>query len=260
MPKVSIMIPSTIGGFTYLARLLPDLAIEAEKSDAEIIVIDNASRDGTSNFLGNYECKMIVNKTNKGFGIAHNQGAKIAQGEYLLLLNNDTIITPGFIKTMLDTFALDSDIGIVGCCIYLMDGVTRIQHAGVCFTDDYVPYELGQPVSDLAPGLVAGDWRIGSVREIPSVTAACMMIKKELYDQLGGFDERYVNGWEDTDLVLRAKELGKKVWYNGQAVIYHKKHGTTSFRFAKENENRALYDSLWLNTGKAKKLIGEQRQ
>src|SRR6266481_3087609 len=97
VPKVSVMIPTTIGGLPYLADLMPGLSQEAKESDAEIIIVDNCSRDGTPNYLSNYWCTMIINKENLGFAKANNQAAKIAQGEYLLLLNNDTIIKSGLI-------------------------------------------------------------------------------------------------------------------------------------------------------------------
>lgn len=255
---ISILIPTTIGGFTHLAGLMPALSVECDKK-AEIIVVDNASHDGTLSYMSNYQSTVIINKINEGFAKAHNKAAKIAQGEYLLLLNNDTVITPGFLDKMLSTFEIDPKIGIVGCLVIKLD-TKQVQHAGVMFTPEYVPYELGLPIADFSPGITRNDDRCSSIREVPSVTGACMMIKKSLFEELGGFDERYVNGWEDTDLVLKAREKGYKVWYNGQAMIYHKHFGSThAGRFAHEVANRKLYDITWVDTGRARKIMGEQR-
>ncbi len=259
MPKISIQIPTTVGGFTYLAALLPALRQEAKEAEAEIIVIDNASRDGTTNYLSNYECTVIINTANLGFAKAHNQAAKIAQGEYLLLLNNDTAVTPGFLKAMLNCFEASEKIGIVGCCIMMLEGEKRVQHAGVMFTQDYVPYELGLPVPSVAPGIPVNDLRVKSIREVPSVTFACVMIKKECWDEVEGLDEEYINGWEDTDFVLKAREKGWKVWYTGEALIKHKKHGTPG-RHNHEAENRQRYDNIWVNSGRAKTIVGDRRE
>jgi GT2 family glycosyltransferase len=259
MPEVSVMIPTTIGGFVYLAALMPQLREEVKVSDAEIIIVDNASRDGTTNYLSNYDCLVKINSSNLGFSKAHNQAARVAQGKYLLLLNNDTQITPGFINKMKQTFDIDPNIGIVGCAIWMLEGEKRVQHAGVMFTDTYVPYELGLPVPSIAPGIPFNDPRVKQTREVPSVTFACVMIKKECWDDVGGLDEEYVNGWEDTDFVLKAKEKGWKVWYSGDATIKHKKHGSAG-RHNFEGQNRARYDSIWVTTGRAKSIIGEGRE
>jgi|WetSurMetagenome_2_1015567.scaffolds.fasta_scaffold145192_2 O-antigen biosynthesis protein len=250
---ISVIIPTCIGGFNYLTKLMPQLSLEAK--DHEIIIADNASRDGTTNYLSNYACTIIVNKTNEGFAKANNKAAKIAQGDYLLFLNNDTIVLPHFMEKMLNTFSLDPKTAIVGCMIIKQD-TNRIQHAGVMFTQDLIPYELGLPVDGISLGISRADPRANTVREVPSVTAACMMIRKSVFQEVGGFDERYVNGWEDTDLVLKVREKGYKVWYNGTAVIYHKHFGSVNFgRLQHENDNRRLYDSIWVTTGRAKEAL-----
>jgi len=247
------MIPTTIGGLMHLAILMPLLS---EEKDCEIIIIDNASRDGTCNYLSQYECTIKVNKNNLGFSKAHNQAAKIAKGEYLLLLNNDTRITPGFISEMINTFECDPKIGIVGCLIYTMDNPKKVQHAGICFTQDYVPYELGLEIPSISPGIPVNDDRVRSVRPVPAVTAACMMVKREVWDAVGGLDEEYINGWEDTDFVLKARELGYKVWYTGNTHIFHKHFGSVNAgRFKHEQANRARYDDIWVHTGRAQAAL-----
>jgi GT2 family glycosyltransferase len=254
--KVSVIVPTMTNGLSHLARLMPLLS---QEKDCEIIVIDNNSKDGTTNYLSNYRCTIIVNQENVGFSKANNQAATIAQGEYLLLLNNDTTITPGFLAEMVKTFSLDASIGIVGCAIYTMDLPKKIIHAGVYFTPEFIPYELGLPVPGFSAGITNNDDRVSSVREVPSVTGACMMVRKSVWDEIGGLDEGYKNGWEDNDFVLKVREKGYTVWYTGKAQITHKKFGSHT-RFAFEAQNRSRYDSIWVTSGKAKEILSHVAQ
>jgi O-antigen biosynthesis protein len=250
---VSVLIPTMTQGLTHLAKLLPRLAMEP---NIEIIIIDNNSKDGTTGYLSNYDCTVKINKVNLGFAKANNQAAKIAQGDYLLLLNNDTAITEGFVQKMLEVFDKDEKIGIVGSLIYTLGSPKKVQHAGVMFTPDYVPYELGLEVPSIAPGITISDIRVPSVREVPAVTAACMMIKKSVWFEIGGLDEEYINGWEDTDFCLKVREKGYKIFYTGQTSIYHQRFGSVG-RLAKESQNRQRYDDIWVHTGRAKKILGD---
>lgn len=250
---VSVIISTLTGGASYLVKLLPDLSKEKE---IELIVIDNNSRDGTLQILSNYDCVVKINKDVKSFSESNNIGAMLARGEDLLFLNNDTTITPGFIKLMKDSLYRGNDIGAVGCQIRLMDGQQKIQHAGVYFTKEYIPYELGLELPFGIPALPLNDPRAHSLREVPSVTACCMMMKKSTFLNVGMFNESYKNGWEDTDLTLRLRESGYRIFYQGQALIYHKHFGSKDKgRFTHEKENRELYDSIWVNTGRAKAIF-----
>lgn len=251
-PTVSVIIPTMTGGFTHLAGLLPLLSLEPDK---EIIIVDNASRDGTTNYLSNHECVVIVNKSNEGFAKANNKAALYARGEYLLFLNNDTRINPGFLQEMVNTFSADPKVGVVGCLILELEE-KKVQHAGIMFTDEYVPYELGSVVPGITSGIPFNDDRVHAVREVPSVTGACLMVKKSLYQELGGFDEEYKNGWEDNDFVLKVREKGYKVYYTGKTYIRHRRFGSHG-RLAWELQNRQRYDAIWVATGRAKKALGE---
>lgn len=250
---VSIIVPTTTGGLNHLVKLMPSL--EAVKTPHETIIIDNNSHDGTLNYLSNYECTIKVNKAPKNFSASNNQGARIAQGEYLLLLNNDTYVTDSFLDKMLSTFQKGDNIGIVGALLWKMGQNKVVQHAGVYFNSDYIPYELGM-CNPSVPKISIQDERIRSIREVPSVTAACMLIKREVWDAVGGMDEGYQVGWEDTDFVLKAREKGYKVWYNGSAEVYHFHFGSqTAGRFKFEGQNRTRYDSIWVHSGRAKQII-----
>lgn len=247
---VSVIIPTSIGGFTHIATVLPLLELEPDK---EIIIGDNGSRDGTVNYLSMHECTVVCNNKNLGFAIANNKCARIAQGEYLLFLNNDTVITPGFLQEMVNVFTHDEKIAVVGCLI-LEANDKQVQNAGIMFTEDYIPYELGPELPGFSPGIAYQDDRVHVVREVPAITGACLMIKKEVFWEVGGFDELYVNGWEDNDLCLKVREKGYKIFYTGKTKIRHKRFGSRG-RFNHERENRTRYDSIWVHTGRAKKVL-----
>lgn len=255
---VSVIIPTTTGGLTHLAGLMPELSKEIEDINGELIVIDNNSKDGTGQYLSNYRCTIVHNTDRKNFSQSLNVGSRIASTGMLLYLNNDTRIKRGFIREMLDTFSVSENIGVVGCLLYRLSD-RKIQHAGVCFTDNYVPYELGLPVPDVTPGLLESDPRVHSVREVPSVTAACMMVPHDVWGKIH-FDEGYFYGWEDTDFVLKARERGYKVYYTGKSHVFHVHMGSKNAgRLALEAQNRARYDAIWVDTGRAKKVLGDFR-
>lgn len=256
--KASVIVPTTTGGLSYLAALMPCLARE---SGIEVIIIDNNSMDGTPNYLQNWDCTLKINKTKMNFSQSNNYGASIAKSDNLLFLNNDTMPDEGFVDSMLNTLNRSEAIpvGAVGNLLCLLNEPKKVQHAGICFTQDYVPYELGQEVPDHSPGIPYNDPRVRSVREVPSVTAACVMIRRDIFNLVGGFDEEYNNGWEDTDLMLKIKEKGFSIWYTGEKRVLHKKHGTRG-RFLSEGENRKRYDDIWVHTGRAKEVIGNRRE
>lgn len=248
---VSVLIPTTIGGMSHLVTLMPGLS---QEPDCEIIVVDNASHDQTGLYLSNYDCTVIHSRENLGFARSNNTAARIAKGEYLLLLNNDTAITPGFMQAMQSVFEMRPSIGIVGCLIYTYNLPHRVSHAGISFTPDCIPFELGQPVPGISEGIEKNDPAIFEVREVPAVTGACMMVKREVWNRLHGLDERYVSGWEDNDFCLRAREMEYTVWYTGKTYITHKKFGSPG-RLRYEQQNRSIYDQTWVTTGRARKVL-----
>jgi GT2 family glycosyltransferase len=256
---ISIITPTTRGGLTYLASLVP--TVEMQTAEHELIVVDNASRDGTSNYLGNHDCIIKVNSIKMNFSQSNNYGATLSHGDYLLFLNNDTFLQPNLLEEMLRVFEIDEKIGVVGCQLRLMS-TNKVHHAGIMYTDKYEPYELGLSTPFGIPELPNNDPRITSTREVPSVTSACMMVKKNVfYETGGGFDEKYIFGWEDVDFNLKVKEKGYKIYYTGRSFAHHKHFGgKDQGRFRYEKENRARYEEIWMNTGRAKAILGDFRE
>ena len=179
--------------------------------------------------------KAIMNQKNLGFARACNQGAKAAKGKYLLFLNNDTIPQPHWLEEMVRTAESDKNVGIVGNKLLYPDGT--IQHAGVVVWKNRRPYHIYKDCpGDLPAANIERDYQI--------VTAACMLVRKEMFDDVGGFDERYFNGLEDVDLCLKVGQKNKRVVYNPKSVVIHLESQTEG-RQDYMDANRVLFEQTW---------------
>ncbi len=203
----------------------------------EIIVVDNASNDGTAEYLqaeqaaGNLRC--LTNDQNAGFARACNQGAEAARSGLVVFLNNDTRVTKGWAAAMARA-AIQKDAGVVGAKLLYPDG--RVQHAGIEFINGVPDHPFRHAAAD-AP-------EVNHARDLDMVTGACLMIHRDLFLKLGGFDEVYKNGVEDADLCLRARAAGYKVIYEPKAVVYHHE-GQTPGRFNHVSDNLNRFFSRW---------------
>jgi len=235
-PVVSIIIP-TFNNLPLTQSCLESLAKTSSASNFEIVVVDNASADGSLEFLREQEktenIRLISNPRNEGFAHACNQGAQAARGALLLFLNNDTRVTPGWLDAMVQA-ARRSHVGVVGAKLLYADN--RIQHAGIGFIND-IPDHPHRHASADAP-------EVNQFRELDMVTGACLMIQRELFFKLAGFDEAYRNGVEDIDLCLRARAAGWKVVYEPKAVVYHLE-GQSAGRFNHVSENLRIFFERW---------------
>ena len=198
--------------------------------EAEIIVVDNASRDDSIALadLGS-SAHLIVNATNRGFGAACNQGAQLATGAFLLFLNPDCELHAGAVEASIA--ALEDPTQRTGVCgVRLVDaqGATwrMAQRAPTLYTLLAKPLGLGL----IAPGRqdhFLRDWDHLSDRDVDNVIGAFYMISSTLFRQLGGFDERFFVYWEDVDLSLRVQRAGYRVRYLAGATTYHQGGGTS---------------------------------
>ena len=241
---VSIVIP-TFNNFALTQSCLKSVTDSAAAVTFEIIVVDNASTDGTLDWLRGLEKKgelrLIANPDNHGFAHACNQGAQIARSPLLLFLNNDTEVTAGWLDAMAQA-AQQPGTGIVGARLLYADG--HIQHAGIEFING-VPDHPHRHAAAAAP-------EVCQFRELDMVTGACFMIHRELFLQLAGFDETYQNGVEDIDLCLRVRSAGRTVVYEPKAVVYHLE-GRSVGRFNHVNENLKTFFNRWGKTFDAQK-------
>jgi GT2 family glycosyltransferase/radical SAM superfamily enzyme YgiQ (UPF0313 family)/Tfp pilus assembly protein PilF len=233
----SIIIPV----FNNLSLTRQCLESISENTDAphEIIVVDNGSSDGTREYLQGLEAagwvRVITNRNNQGFAKASNQGAKAARGEYLVFLNNDTIVQPGWLPELVACARKDEQIGAVGAKLLYADD--SIQHAGVVFNEKKLVHHIYKYFNRDHPA-------VNKEREFQAVTAACMLIKKDLFFKIGAFSECYRNGLEDVDLCFTLREQGYKNIYNPRAVVYHLESKTPG-RFDRDGENSRIFRSKW---------------
>jgi GT2 family glycosyltransferase/Flp pilus assembly protein TadD len=205
----------------------------------EIIVVDNGSTDGTRDYLyrleSEGEVRVISNRANLGFAKASNQGARAARGEYLVFLNNDTIVQPGWLSEMAACARKVDKIAAVGARLLYPDDT--IQHAGVAFNDRKFASHIYNNYDRDHPAVL-------KEREFQAVTAACALVKKDLFFEVDGFDESYRNGFEDVDLCFKLRQRNYKVVYNPRAVVYHLESKTPG-RHDRDIENSRLFKSKW---------------
>jgi GT2 family glycosyltransferase/glycosyltransferase involved in cell wall biosynthesis len=191
---------------TLFATLPPELS-------CEIIVVDNASSDGTGEYLRSQAGRITVltNKENGGFAVSCNQGAHAARGELILFLNNDTIPQPGWIEPLI-TAVGDGGGDICGARLLYPDG--RCQHAGIAFDERGLGYHIFGGFPGDADPVMERRW-------MQAVTGACMVMKKTLFIELGGFDDGFRNGFEDVDFCLRAGRMGTRILYVPESTVIH---------------------------------------
>ncbi|MBM3270102.1 MAG: glycosyltransferase [Candidatus Sericytochromatia bacterium] len=254
--KASIVIP-VWNRVDYTTRCLEALAESIpEDYSYEVVVVDNGSTDGTPDLLATLggDVQVLTNKTNLGFARACNQGARAAKGEWIVFLNNDTEPRAGWLEEMLALAEREDRVGVVGAKLLYPDGT--IQHAGVAFTGkaegkfivhgehfdkdvfiDLLPYHLYRKMPADAP-------YVNKVRDFQVVTGACLAIRRDLFEDVGGFDEAFHNGFEDVDLCLKALQRDQRVVYCPTAVVLHHESKSEG-RHDHDLPNARLFHDRW---------------
>ena len=217
-PVASIVIP-VYNQFAHTLACLRALAAHPPAAACEVIVVDDGCSDETVEALPQIGGVRYRRRAqNGGFIAACNDGAALARGDYLILLNNDTIPQPGWLDALLDTFVAHPDAGLVGAQLLYPDG--RLQEAGgVVFADgsgwNYGKYESAE------------DPRFAYLRDCDYASGAAIAIPRALFAALGGFDTRYAPGYyEDTDLAFAVRAAGKRVLYQPASRVIHTEGGT----------------------------------
>ena len=212
-PHVSIVIP-VHGKLAYTLACLRSLAKHGAKAPFEVIVVDDASPDDSAATLALIDgLHLLRNAENLGFVGSSNAGAAEARGEFLLFLNNDTQVTSGWLDALLQCFAERADCGIAGARLVYPDG--RLQEAGALVFTDGSGWTTGRfEPRDAA----AFRYR----RETDYVSGAALMIRRDVFQRIGGFDARYAPAYyEDTDLAFAVRRLGLRVYYEPSSTVIH---------------------------------------
>ncbi len=212
-PRVSVIVP-VHGKLAYTLACLRSIARHGAQAAFEVIVVDDASPDDSAATLARVEgLTLLRNTTNLGFVGSCNAGAAIARGAFLHFLNNDTQVTAEWLDALLRCFEETVDCGIAGSRLVYPDG--RLQEAGTLVFADGSCWNTGRFE---ARDLPAFRYR----RETDYVSGASLMIARDVFQRIGGFDARYAPGYyEDTDLAFSARRLGLRVYYEPASTVIH---------------------------------------
>ncbi len=262
-PLVSMIVLNR-NGTEHLNILLKSLLEKTFYDNYELIVVDNASTDGSIEFLesfvGKINLHIIRNNENMSFSKANNLAVREASGEYLLFLNNDTEVTDGWLDELLFIAMEKEKAGAIGARLLYPEipvGSTNqkksycIQHYGIGFRKvkrngvDFVqPYNMENGSDKLCKDFEA-------VREM-AVTAAVLLVSRQIFEEVGGYDEGYNYGYEDVDLCLKIHYAGYQNYLAPAVVVFHYEFGTQNKDDQKEVEERRLhnmyvYQGKWQN-------------
>lgn len=226
----------------------------------EVIVVDNASTDDTRQRLRRHEhLRAVINDTNVGYARANNQAALMAQGEYLLLLNPDTRVGLGALDILSEFLDTHPDFAAAAPRLVNPDGTTQLSIRGFP-TFCSVLWELTGLPRLLPRCRPIGGWRMrwfdyDSSAEVAQPMASCLMLRRTVWNELGGFDESFPIFYNDVDLSRRLYISGYRTWYLPQARIVHRIGASTSqvkvrmlresaralFRYLRKHDHRAFW-------------------
>ncbi len=235
----------------FLLNLLSSIKKSLQNISSEIIIVDNASDDGSVELLKDKypEIKLIVNNSNIGFGSANNQALEIAKGKFLLLINPDTIVKEETFTSMINFFNSHPDAGIAGCKVLNPDGTLQLScRRG--FPGPWTSFTKVMGLSKLFPqSKLFAKYNLtyldeNQTYEVDAVSGAFMMIRREVYDKIGGFDKQFFMYGEDLDLCYRTQKAGFKVFYVHTTEIIHYKGEST--KRSSIDETKIFYDAMHL--------------
>ena len=242
VPVASIVIP-VHDGAEITERCLKALLGSIDDLPYEVIVVDDCADAATKALLASVGgLRVVINETNLNFLHSVNRGAAEARGRHIVLLNNDTEPQPGWLRALVDRADSRDDIGVVAAKLIYPDG--SLQEAGGIVWRDGTAWNFGRGESSDAS-------EYNYVRSIDYGSAAALLVRKTVWDSLGGFDERFAPGyWEDTDLCFAARAAGSDVVYEPAAVVVHhegQSMGTDTATGGKHNQvlNQPKFIEKW---------------
>jgi O-antigen biosynthesis protein len=241
-PLLSIVVP-VHGKWSYTRACLASIAQHGPTVPFEVLVVDDASPDRTAELVAaSPGVRLVATEHNVGFVRACNLGASHAGGAYLLFLNNDTEVRPGALDALVEVADSDEKIGLVGAMLVYPDG--RLQESGGIIWADGSGWNYGRDRNAEAP-----EFQVR--RDVDYCSAAAILVRREVFERLGGFDQRYAPAYyEDTDLAFAIRASGYRTIVEPRAVVVHHEgvsHGTDLTVSVKRYQeiNRAQFVAKW---------------
>lgn len=212
MPKHTSIIVVAYNSRAYLKPCLDSILANMGPDD-EVIVVDNASSDGSADLVErDYPQVKLVRNANNGYAGGNNLGAAYARGDYLVFLNPDTVVMSGALAALTAPFAQSSDVGLTTACIVHLREPEIINTCGNTVHYTGLTYCRGA-------GMPRDSYTIST--EVDAVSGAAFAIRRSLFEAIGGFDEQFFLYVEDTDLSWRAQLMDYRCLYVAQAVVQH---------------------------------------
>lgn len=249
-PKISIVIPNK-DHIDDLSKCITSIIERSTYQNYEIIVVENNSEEAETftyyeEIQSKFDCVRVLTWEREfNYAGINNFGAAAANGEYLLLLNNDVeVITPDWMEEMLGYCQRD-DVGIVGAKLYYPDDT--VQHAGVIVGMGGVAGHIFSKFPRESYGYCA---RLATPQNLSAVTAACLMISAADFKVIGGFDEKFAVAFNDVDFCLKIRDLDKVVVFNPYVELYHYESKSRGAEDTQEKKKRfwkeiELFESKW---------------
>ena len=242
-PKVSIIV-ITYNNVDLTRACLSSLSKHCQYDNLEIIVVDNASTDGTRIFLKQWadsdpRHSLILNDDNRGFAPANNQGLNVATGDYLIMLNNDTYATPGWVRTLMNHLRRDKTIGLICPVTNNIGNEAKID----------ITYDSMDEMLTMSASYTRG--HIGMTYPLRTAAFFCVMMPRETFKRVGFLDEAFTPGFfEDDDYCRRVEQAGLRIACAEDVFIHH--HLSASFDKLRDRErqklfekNRKIYEAKW---------------
>jgi GT2 family glycosyltransferase/SAM-dependent methyltransferase len=255
-PRVSIIIP-TYGQVDFTLRCLASIASTSPVTSIEVIVVDDCSNDPAVKKLAQVQgIRLLRWPANLGFLRSCNEAAKLAEGEYLFFLNNDTELQPDAIDALARLLDARPEAGMVGSKLIYPNG--RLQEAGGIVWNDGSAWNYGNGDDPRKP-------QYNYVREADYISGAAIMLPRARWQEMGGFDEAFLPAYcEDSDLAFRLRQAGWKVLYQPQSIVVHHEgasHGTdtgSGIKAYQVTNNTKLF-ARWRNTLESEAMPNGQR-
>ena len=216
--QISVIVLN-FNGRQWLQACLDAVARQRNAPPFETILVDNASSDGSAAFVQERYpgVRLVRTRTNVGFAGGNNEGARAARGEWLAFLNNDTQASPEWLERLHAAAAAHPGYGLITSRIVFMDAPQTLDSAGDGYLRAGGAYKRGHGEPSAA---------YDESREVFGGCGAALLVRRDLFEELGGFDESFFMVYEDVDLSYRARLGGHRCWYAADAIVRHAGSGT----------------------------------